>query len=369
MKKLKIIISGGGTGGHIYPAIAIANAVKAKRPDAEILFIGAEGKMEMEKVPQAGYEIIGLPIAGIQRKLTLKNLKVPFLLLKSLLKAKKIIKNFQPDVAVGVGGYASGPTLKTAEKLNIPTVLQEQNSYPGITNKLLAKKADIICVAYDNMERFFPKEKILLTGNPVRQDILHLSGKRNEAFSYFNLKQDKQTVLVIGGSLGARTINRAIEKMLPFFKENDIQLIWQTGKYYAQQAKQAVEAMQSDNLITMPFISRMDYAYAAADIVISRAGALSVSEIAVAKKPAIFIPSPNVAEDHQTKNAMALVNHKAAMMVKDSEAEETLQPELKKLLNDKNLQNELIKNITPLGKPDAANDIANEIIKLADAKK
>ncbi len=328
MKKIKVIISGGGTGGHIYPAIAIANAVKAKRPDAEILFIGAEGKMEMEKVPQAGYKIIGLPIAGLQRRLTLKNLKVPFLLLKSLNKAKKIIKDFRPDVAVGVGGYASGPTLKTAEKLNIPTVLQEQNSYPGITNKLLAKKANIICVAYDNMERFFPKDKILLTGNPVRQDILNLSHKRNEALAYFNLKNELQTVLVIGGSLGARTINQVIEKMLPYFKENNIQLIWQTGKYYAEKAKQAVNEINAETIITMPFISRMDYAYAAANIVISRAGALSVSEIAVAKKPAIFIPSPNVAEDHQTKNAMALVNHHAAIMVKDDEAQAKLKNEL-----------------------------------------
>jgi UDP-N-acetylglucosamine--N-acetylmuramyl-(pentapeptide) pyrophosphoryl-undecaprenol N-acetylglucosamine transferase len=368
MSKLKVIISGGGTGGHIYPAIAIANAIKVKQPDAEILFIGAEGKMEMEKVPQAGYNIIGLPIVGIQRRLTLKNLKVPFLLLKSLAKAKKIIKEFQPQVVIGVGGYASGPTLKTAEKLNIPTLLQEQNSYPGITNKLLAQKANVICVAYDNMERFFPKEKILMTGNPVRQDIVNLTNKKQEALAYFNLKNNKPTVLVIGGSLGAKTINMAIEKMLPFFKENNIQLIWQTGKNYADKAKQAVQNINSDLIITMPFIARMDYAYAAADIVISRAGALSVSEIAVAKKPAIFIPSPNVAEDHQTKNAMALVSHNAALMVKDAEAEIKLKPEIEKLLNDASLQQKLINNISPLGKPNAADDIANEVLKLAGVK-
>ncbi len=365
MKKLKIIISGGGTGGHIYPAIAIADAVKALRPDSEVLFIGAEGKMEMEKVPQAGYEIIGLPIVGIQRRLTLKNLKVPFLLLKSLQKAKKIIKNFQPDVVIGVGGYASAPTLKTAERLNIPTVLQEQNSYPGITNKLLAKKATKICVAYDKMERFFPKEKIVLTGNPVRQDILNLADKKQDALTHFGLSSAKPVVLVIGGSLGARTINQAVEKLLPYFAGNDIQLIWQTGKYYASQAQEAVQKMQYQGLKTQPFIARMDYAYAAATIVVSRAGALSVSEIAVAGKPAIFIPSPNVAEDHQTKNAMALVNHRAALMVKDNEAADKLQDEVDKLLKDDVLQKELAENVAQLAKPNAAQNIAEEIIRLS----
>ena len=364
MVQYKIIISGGGTGGHIFPAIAIANAIKIKYPNAEILFVGAEGKMEMEKVPAAGYKIIGLPIMGIQRKLTLQNLKVPFKLIYSLIKAKKIIKEFKPNVVVGVGGYASGPLLKIATKMGVPALLQEQNSFPGITNKLLAKKVQKICVAFDGMEQFFPKEKIIFTGNPVRQDIVDLSNKKAKGLEQFNLSANKKVILVIGGSLGARVINESIEAGLEEFAKNNIQLLWQTGKGYADKATDAVKKYNNKGIVTMPFISNMDLAYAVADIVISRAGALSVSELCLTAKPSILVPSPNVAEDHQTKNAMALVNHNAAILVKDIGAKTELIPALLNLIYNSELQEKLTTNIKQLAKPNAAEIIAEEVIKL-----
>jgi len=363
MQQLKFIISGGGTGGHIFPAIAIANALKKAEPNGEILFVGAEGRMEMEKVPNAGYKIIGLPIMGLQRKLTLKNLAFPFKLIRSLLKAKKVVKDFAPNAVVGVGGYASGPTLKAANSKGIPTIIQEQNSYPGITNKLLAKKAKLICVAYDNMENFFPKEKIKLTGNPVRQDITSLENIRSEALEYFKLDASKKTVLVIGGSLGALTINKAILASLEKFQEKDIQLIWQTGNGFKDKAKSATA--NYSNTQSHAFITKMNYAYAVANVVISRAGALSISEICVTGKPSILVPSPNVAEDHQTKNAMALVSKNAALLVKDVDAEEALVSSALNLINDESKCNELRENLKPLAFKNAAESIANEIIKIA----
>ncbi len=359
---MKAIISGGGTGGHIFPAIAIANALKQKDPDTEILFIGAEGRMEMEKVPAAGYQIIGLEVAGFQRKLTLKNIQVLIKAFKSSRKAKKIIREFAPDVVIGVGGYASGPTLRMASKLGIPCLIQEQNSYPGITNKLLARRVKKICVAYPNMEQFFPKNKIVLTGNPIRQDIADIQNKRTEAFEYFKLNPDKKTVLIIGGSLGARTINESILHNITNFVGNDIQLIWQSGKsFFAEHA----ESMKQVKTCTFTdFITRMDLAYAAADIIVSRAGALSISEICAVGKPAIFIPSPNVTEDHQTKNAMALVNREAALMVKDSDAINELWPALENLINDKNKQQTISKNCKTMAKIHAAAEIVNEIYKI-----
>ncbi len=364
MSKFKVIISGGGTGGHIFPAIAIANALKERYPDVDILFVGAEGKMEMEKVPAAGYKIIGLPIMGLQRRLTFQNFKVPFKLMASLMKAKQVIKEFKPDVVVGVGGYASGPLLKTATKMGIPALLQEQNSYPGITNKILAKKVQTICVAYDGMDQFFPKEKIILTGNPVRQDIKNISSKRERGLEHFKLDDNKKTVLIIGGSLGARTINESIEAGLNFFAEKNVQLVWQTGKWYADKAAEAVKKFEGKGIYTMPFIAKMDYAYAIADVVISRAGALSVSELCLTAKPSILVPSPNVAEDHQTKNAMALVNNNAAILVKDIEAKSELIHALEKLIQDEQLQEKLKQNIARLAYKDSADIIASEVVKL-----
>ncbi|MBW6482537.1 MAG: undecaprenyldiphospho-muramoylpentapeptide beta-N-acetylglucosaminyltransferase [Vicingaceae bacterium] len=362
--KLKIIISGGGTGGHIFPAIAIANAIKEKFVDADILFVGAEGKMEMEKVPAAGYEIIGLPIMGLQRSLTLQNLKFPFKLLASMLKANKIIKDFKPDVVVGVGGYASGPLLKAATKRGIPALIQEQNSYPGITNKLLASKVQKICVAYQGMERFFPKDKIIITGNPVRQDIKNIAEKRTRGLEHFGLEATKKIVLVIGGSLGARTINESIEANLETFAQNNVQLLWQTGSWYAEKAAKVVEKFTSNGIKTMPFITKMDYAYAVADVVISRAGASSISELCLVGKPSVFVPSPNVAEDHQTKNAMALVNQNAAILVKDIEAKEKLVQETLLLIKDEAKQALLKENITKMAFKDSAQIIADEVVKL-----
>ncbi len=364
MLQYKIIISGGGTGGHIFPAIAIANAIKLNYPNAEILFVGAINKMEMEKVPAAGYDIIGLPIIGIQRRLTFQNFKVPFKLLASLLKAKKVIKDFKPDVVVGVGGYASGPLLKMATKGGIPALLQEQNSYPGITNKLLAKKVQRICVAYDNMDKFFPKEKIMLTGNPVRQDIKNLEAKRARGIEHFGLDSSKKTVLVVGGSLGARTINQSIDAGLEEIAKNDIQLVWQTGKLYVDEAKSAVNRVKNKGVQTTPFISKMDYAYAVADVVISRAGAMSVSELSIAAKPTIFVPLPSAAEDHQTKNAMALVNYNAALLVKDDEAKEKLIPTVIDLVKDEQEQKKIATNVAKMAYNDAASIIADEVIKL-----
>lgn len=364
MSQYKVIISGGGTGGHIFPAIAIANAIKLKYPNSEILFVGAEGKMEMEKVPAAGYKIVGLPIMGIQRKLTLQNLKVPFKLLYSLIKARKIIKEFKPNVVVGVGGYASGPLLKIATSMGVPALLQEQNSYPGVTNKILAKKVQKICVAYNGMEQFFPKEKIVFTGNPVRQDIVDLGNKRAKGLDTFGLSADKKVVLVIGGSLGARTINESIDAGLDLISENNIQLLWQTGKGFADKAAESVAKYINKGIVTMPFITTMDLAYAVADVVVSRAGALSVSELCLTHKPSILVPSPNVAEDHQTKNAMALVNQNAAILVKDVDAKNELIPELIRLVNHSATQEQLKQNIKSLAKPNAASQIADEVIKL-----
>ncbi|MGZ4054712.1 MAG: undecaprenyldiphospho-muramoylpentapeptide beta-N-acetylglucosaminyltransferase [Bacteroidia bacterium] len=368
LQPLKIIVSGGGTGGHIFPAIAIANAIKSLRPDTEFLFVGAEGKMEMEKVPAAGYKIEGLWISGFQRKISMSNLAFPFKVMSSLMKAKKIFKTFKPDAVIGTGGFASGPMLQVAAKRGVVTIVQEQNSYPGITNKILSKKVDKICVAYSGMEKYFPKEKILLTGNPVRQDILSLEGKRERGLEYFGLNGDKKIILVIGGSLGARTINESIINCLESFDKNNIQLIWQTGKGFFEKAKQAVAKYEAKGIKAFDFIQKMDYAYATADLVISRAGASSVSELCLVKKPCILIPSPNVAEDHQTKNAMALVTHNAAIIIKDVEAREKLCSETLALINDPAQCFKLSENIGRLAFKDSANVIANEILSLINKK-
>lgn len=369
LQQLRIIVSGGGTGGHIFPAIAIANAIKVLRPDTEFLFVGAEGKMEMEKVPAAGYKIEGLWISGFQRKLTLSNLAFPFKVMSSLRKAKKILRSFKPDAVIGTGGFASGPMLRVASNNGIPTLIQEQNSYAGITNKILSQKVDRVCVAYSEMEKFFPKEKIILTGNPVRQDILSLEGKRERGLELFGLDGKKKTILVIGGSLGARTINESIVACLEEFSKNDIQLVWQTGKGYFETAKQAVNKYEGKGIKAFDFIQKMDLAYAVADVVISRAGASSVSELCLVKKPTILIPSPNVAEDHQTKNAMALVTHNAAIIIKDSEAREKLKEQAVKLVKDEDACFKLSANIASLALPDSAIVIANEVISLINNKK
>ena len=366
MQPFKVIISGGGTGGHIFPAIAIANALKEKVAGVEILFVGAKGKMEMEKVPNAGYPIKGLWISGLQRSLKdTRNLLFPFKLLSSLWRSFWIIKNYKPHVIVGTGGYASGPLLFMGSTLGIPALIQEQNSFPGITNKLLAKTVQCICVAYGNMERFFPKEKMLFLGNPVRQDILEIKNKRTEAIQHFELDPEKKTVLVVGGSLGARTINESMTLCLEMLSNEKTQLIWQTGKDYAEQASKESEGMSYVKV--MPFISKMDLAYAAADIIVSRAGASTISELCLIGKPAILVPSPNVAEDHQTKNAMALYNEKAALMVADKSAKETLSLVLKDLLGDTVQQQELGKKIIKLAKHQSAEKIADQVIKLIES--
>ncbi len=361
MSKLKFIFSGGGTGGHIYPAIAIANELKLRFPDAEFLFVGAQDKMEMQKVPQSGYKIEGLWIAGLQRKLTFKNAMFPFKLISSLWKSRKIIKKFKPNVVIGTGGFASGPLLQMANSLNIPTVIQEQNSFPGITNKLLSKKANKICVAYENLERFFPKDKIVFTGNPVRQDILNIESKKSEAISYFNLDINKKTLLILGGSLGSRRINQLIEKEIDYLLSTGVQIFWQCGNFYMTDYKHFSEI---ENVQVVSFIDRMDLIYAAADIVISRAGASSVSELCLVGKPVIFIPSPNVAEDHQTKNANAVVDKGGAILIKESELDEKFQSIFSNLIQDENLQNQLSESIKKLAKPEATKDIVEEIIKL-----
>ncbi|MDR0437824.1 MAG: undecaprenyldiphospho-muramoylpentapeptide beta-N-acetylglucosaminyltransferase [Bacteroidales bacterium] len=366
---MKVIISGGGTGGHIFPAIAIANAIKAKHSEADILFVGANGRMEMEKVPQAGYRIEGLNIAGFQRRLTWKNLTFPFKLWKSLQRAKKIIKEFNPDVVIGVGGYASGPTLQMATKLRIPCLIQEQNSYPGITNKLLSKKVQKICVAYEGMEKFFPSEKIVFTGNPIRQDISDLPNKYNEAQQYFNFPcrgvshtpNNPKTLLVIGGSLGARTINESLSAMLPELAKTNLQVIWQTGKNFDITI---VDTKKYPNVHITQFITRMDLAYSLADFIVSRAGALSISELCVVGKPSILIPSPNVSEDHQTKNAMALVNQNAALFVADKDAKTLLFSTISDLLNNTESQHTLSQNISKLAKTDSAKQIADIVDKI-----
>nr|WP_299073418.1 undecaprenyldiphospho-muramoylpentapeptide beta-N-acetylglucosaminyltransferase [uncultured Allomuricauda sp.] len=360
MGNYRFILSGGGTGGHIYPAIAIANELKRRHPKAEFLFVGAKDKMEMEKVPQAGYRIEGLWISGLQRKLTLKNLMFPLKLVSSLFRAHKIVKQFKPNVAIGTGGFASGPLLKMAASSKIPCVLQEQNSYAGITNKLLANKAKRICVAYDGMEQFFPKEKISKTGNPVRSDLVDLKVDKREATDFFGLDADKKTILIIGGSLGARRVNQLIEKELNFFKDLKVQLIWQCGKLYYEDYKQ----YGSSSVKVLAFLNRMDYAYAAADIIISRAGAGSVSELCLVGKPVFFIPSPNVAEDHQTKNAKALVSKDAALMLKESELDTEFENRFTDLMNSVSIQKKLSANIKELAMPKATGHIVDEIEKL-----
>lgn len=360
-KQHKIIVSGGGTGGHIFPAISIANAFKEKHPDCEILFVGAEGRMEMERVPAAGYKIVGLPVMGFIRSLSLKNFKVLWNLIRSLLKARKIVRDFQPDAVVGVGGYASGPLLKAAVRVGVPALVQEQNSYAGVTNKLLGKQASKICVAYEGMERFFPKEKIILTGNPVRQNLLN-SITQKEGKEHFGLPLDKPMLLVVGGSLGARTINNSLKDKLKEIEVAGISLIWQTGKYYFEEMKQFQPDVK--HIQITDFVSRMDMAYAAADLVISRAGAGTISELSLLGKATILVPSPNVAEDHQTQNALALVKKDAAVMVKDVEAAETLVNAALVLIKDEKELKQLKENILKMALPNSANIIANELEKL-----
>ena len=364
---LKVIISGGGTGGHIFPAVSIANEIRAKCPKAEILFVGAEGRMEMQRVPAAGYPIKGLPVAGFDRKNLLKNIPVLFKLIKSRAMARQIVKDFQPHVAVGVGGYASGPTLNVCGALGIPTLLQEQNSYAGVTNKLLAKHASRICVAYDGMERFFPADKILFTGNPVRQNLLDESLSKDEAVRAFGLVPGKRTILIVGGSLGARPVNESILGNLPLVRQqSSVQFIWQTGKYYSEEIRAELERRgKPANLVVMDFISDMRQAYAAADLVISRAGAGSISEFCLLGKPVVLVPSPNVAEDHQTKNALALVQKEAALYVPDADARRTLLPLAINTVTDHDKLDSLSRHIRQLAKPNAASDIADEVIRLA----
>jgi len=368
MKGLRILITGGGTGGHVFPAIAIADAVKRMRPDTEFLFVGANGKMEMERVPQAGYRIEGLNIAGFQRGFSLtslrRNLSFPFKLVSSALKAKRIVGRFQPDVVIGTGGYASGPVMRAAQQLGIPTIIQEQNSYAGVTNRLLAKRASRICVAYDHMEQYFPMEKIVFTGNPVRQDILHLEQKHEEGLRHYGLSTGKKTIAVIGGSLGARTLNRALAENTALLAErSDVQVLWQCGRFYEYEYANS-DTARLPNVQVRAFIDRMDLLYAAADLVISRAGALSISELCLVGKPVILVPSPNVAEDHQTKNALALVEKSAARLVRDAEAIEKLLPEAFMLLEKEALMFSLGENIHHLGRPKAADNIAMEVINV-----
>ena len=365
-KELRVIISGGGTGGHIFPAVSIANAVKAIRPDAKILFVGALGRMEMQRVPAAGYEIKGLPICGFDRKNLLKNVKVLYKIWKSQRMARKIIKDFRPQVAVGVGGYASGPTLNKAAAMGIPCLIQEQNSYAGVTNKLLAKKAEKICVAYEGMERFFPAEKIILTGNPVRQALLETTITREDAIRSFGLDPAKKTILLVGGSLGARTINESMLRHLDLIKESGLQFIWQTGKYYSAEIAERLRGQELPNLKVTDFITDMGSAYRAADLVISRAGASSISEFCLIGKPVILVPSPNVAEDHQTKNALALSTRDAAIYIKDAEAPDILLQTAIDTVNDDAKLKSLSENVLKLALPDSANIIAKEVINLAN---
>jgi len=359
-QSVNILLSGGGTGGHIYPAIAIANELRRRNPNAKFLFVGADDRMEMEKVPQAGYKIKGLNISGFQRSLTIKNLTFPFKLIQSLHRAKNIIKKFKPNIVIGTGGFASGPTLYMANKKNIPSLIQEQNSYPGITNKLLAKKVQKICVAYDNLESYFPKKKIIKTGNPVRQDLLEISTKREEALNYYNLDKNKRTIVILGGSLGSRVINQTIEKNLKTIINNNVQIIWQTGKlYFEDYNKYDTE----EDVQVLAFIQRMDLLYAAADIIISRAGAGSISELCIVGKPVIFIPSPNVAEDHQTKNALAITQEEAALMIKENDLKDFMKI-LEGLIKSEAKQNLLKINIKKMALPNATSQIVDEIEKI-----
>lgn len=380
MKETRVIVSGGGTGGHIFPAISIANAIRQLRPEAKILFVGAEGRMEMQRVPDAGYEIIGLPVAGFDRKRLWRNVGVLIKLVRSQWKARKIIKKFKPQVAVGVGGYASGPTLKMAATMGIPTLIQEQNSYAGVTNKLLAKQAKKICVAYEGMERFFPQEKIILTGNPVRQTLVTEQVSREDAAKHFGLDPNRKTVLIIGGSLGARTLNETMIANLNMIQAHpEVQFIWQVGKIYIDQVKEALRAYSGElvcnsHIATMPnlyvndFIKHMEYAYGIADLVVSRAGAGSISEFCLLGKPVILVPSPNVAEDHQTQNALALVRRDAALYVKDVEAKEQLVELAIETVKDNDKLQALNRNILEMALPDSAEIIAKEVLRLADEK-
>ena len=360
----RVVISGGGTGGHIFPAVAIADEIKRRNPTAEILFVGAIGKMEMEKVPAAGYRIVGLNIVGFQRKFTLKNFLLPFKIVASLLKARKILKEFKPQVVIGVGGFASGPTLQAATYLNIPTLVQEQNSFPGKTNKILSKKVTKICTAYDGLDKFFPADKIIETGNPVRSEMVQIEGKREEAYQFYNLDASKKTILIIGGSLGARTLNESLLLFVKELQSKKIQVLWQCGSFYYDTLKAQIDDLDMTGINMVKFINRMDLAYALADVVISRAGAISVSELCLIKKPTILVPSPNVAEDHQTKNAMALVNKKAAILVNDIESKVNLIPTVIELLANENEQTNLISAISELGKPNATASIVDEIEKI-----
>ncbi|NHB68342.1 undecaprenyldiphospho-muramoylpentapeptide beta-N-acetylglucosaminyltransferase [Perlabentimonas gracilis] len=365
-KHLKAIISGGGTGGHIFPAVSIANALGEIYPEVEILFVGAEGKMEMEKVPAAGYDIVGLPVVGFHRKLTLRNLSFPFKLLRSLQKAKGVVKSFNPDVVVGVGGYASGPVLRIAQQLGIPTLIQEQNSFAGVTNKLLAKKAKAICVAYEGMEKYFPASKIILTGNPIRQGLEKIIPKTDEAHNFFDVPKGNKVVLVVGGSLGARSINHSILGDIDkFIEAKGVTLIWQTGKFYINDIKQKLNDKNTENIKVFDFINRMDLAYSIADLVISRAGACTISELCMVGKPSILVPSPNVAEDHQTMNAQALATRNAAILVKDSVAPEALATTALEIINDEQRLKTLSINIKEMALPNAANDIASKVIEVA----
>lgn len=364
LKSKRVIISGGGTGGHIYPAVAIAQALKRKDKNVRILFVGSEGKMEMEKVPAAGFEIIGLPVIGLQRRLTVKNLEFPFRLLRSMKKAAKIIRDFKPDVVVGVGGYASGPVLRIAARRDIPTLIQEQNSYAGITNRMLAAKAEKICVAYAGMEKFFPEEKIIVTGNPIRDDLETVAGKRDESLEFFDLDKRYPVILILGGSLGARTINESIWSNLNLVTGSNVQFIWQTGKLYYAEARKRTSGVNLKNVRLYEFIYRMDLAYASADLVVSRAGAGTISELCLVSKPAILVPSPNVAEDHQTKNARTLVEKNAAALVKDSEGVELLMRTALKLISDPENLKRMAENMGKLALKNSADRIAEEVLDL-----
>lgn len=359
---MRVIISGGGTGGHIFPAVAIAKAIRAQFPEAVILFVGALGKMEMEKVPAAGFEIVGLPIVGIQRRLTWKNLLVPFKVIASMLKARRIVREFKPDIAIGVGGYASGPLLREAARAGVKTLIQEQNSFPGITNRILSRKVNTICVAYDGLEKYFPAQKIIMTGNPVRPEVVNLVGKREIAFSHFGLDPNKKTLLVIGGSLGARSINQAVDAHAERWEKDGFQVIWQTGKGYVEASQKRAAAIK--HLQAHEFIREMDLAYAAADAVVSRAGAMSISELCLVAKPSIFVPSPNVSEDHQTKNAMALVRQNAALLVRDDEALALLGDKVSSLLLNEEQCRMFSRAIASMAQNNAAERIVEEVKKL-----
>ncbi len=361
---LRVILSGGGTGGHIFPAIAIANEIKLRFPDTEFLFVGAKDRMEMQSVPKAGYRITGLWISGIQRKITPENLMFPVKLISSIYKSKKILRSFKPHIAIGTGGFASGPLLKAAVDKKIPTLIQEQNSHAGVTNKWLAGKVNKICVAFQGMEKYFPVEKIVLTGNPVRQDLLEISSKKEKARKYFGLKDDRKVVLVLGGSLGAKAINELIEDQLELLKSNKTHVIWQSGKLYFERFKKHSE---EDGIQVHEFLERMDLAYAAADIIISRAGAISVSELCIVGKPVIFIPSPNVAEDHQTKNALAISSKNAAILLKEENLSSDFEPLFLEVLKSKSKQKELSENIKKMAKPNATKEIVDQVMELLSA--